>query len=299
MKDLTLLVMAAGAGTRYAGLKQIEPVGVFGESIIDYSIYDALHAGFSRVVFVIRRDIEVLFRDAVGDRFKKKMDVEYAFQELDSMPAGVSVPASRKKPWGTAHAILVAADVIDGPFAVINADDFYGRSSFQMLGEHLRSGDGFEAMVGFVLRNTLSEFGGVKRGVCKIGSDGFLESVTEFENIQKDGLAANYRDSSGIVRPLAGNELVSMNMWGFRPTLFPHLLTAWTEFLINHAQDEAAEFYIPDVITSIIDQGHEKFRVLSTDDTWFGMTYRDDRPFVVERIRSLVARGDYPERLWA
>jgi NDP-sugar pyrophosphorylase family protein len=297
--NLTLLVMAAGSGTRYGGLKQIESVGPAGETIIDYSIFDAVRAGFRRVVFVIRREIEAPFRKAIGSRLEERIEVEYVFQELDYVPAALSPVANRKKPWGTAHAVLVSADAIADPFGVINGDDFYGRTSFRVLAEHLRSGGEYDAMVGFDLRNTLSEFGGVKRGVCHLAPDGLLQSVTELENIERDGRAAKYTDTAGVVHRLTGDEIVSMNMWGFRPTLFPHLLEHWIEFLSNRAQNETAELYIPEVITALINRGETKCRVLQTTDPWFGMTYCEDRPFVVESIRSLIAQGDYPVELWS
>jgi hypothetical protein len=290
--------MAAGMGSRYGGLKQIDRVGPAGETIIDYSIFDALRAGFRKVVFVIRREIEERFREAVGAHFEGRIVVDYVFQDLDCVPPGLSPSPNRKKPWGTAHAILVAAEAIREPFAVINSDDFYGRNSFRVLGEHLRSGSTCDAMVGFVLRNTLSEFGGVKRGVCRMGTDDLLQSVTELEEIERDGLAAKYTDSAGVVHGLTGDEIVSMNMWGFRPTVLRHLYDRWIEFVGNHVQDETAELYIPDVVTALIKCGKAQCRVLHTTDPWFGVTYREDRPFVIERIRSLIARGDYPEELW-
>jgi hypothetical protein len=297
MGNLTLVVMAAGTGSRYGGLKQIDPVGPSGETIIDYSIFDAIRAGFRRVVFVIRRDIEKQFRETISYRFERKIQVEHVFQDLDFLPEGLSYSTNRKKPWGTAHAILVAAETLREPFAVINGDDFYGRDSFRILARHLGSNGTDHAMVGFVLRNTLSDFGGVKRGVCRVTTDGFLQTVTELEKIEKDGGRATYMDSTGAVQHLTGDEIVSMNMWGFRPALFPHLLNQWTEFARNRAHDEAAEFYIPDVVTALIRRGNTKCCVLRTSDAWFGVTYREDRPVVIERIRNLIARGDYPARL--
>jgi dTDP-glucose pyrophosphorylase len=298
MINPTLIVMAAGSGTRYGGLKQIDPIGPDGETIIDYSVFDAMRAGFRKVVFVIRRDIERQFREAIGYRLERMIEVEYVFQDLESLPGGLAYLTNRKKPWGTAHAILVAADAVRGPFGVINGDDFYGRDSFRILVKHLRSSDTSDAMVGFVLRNTLSEFGGVKRGVCNVTGDGFLQSVTEFEQIETDGRAAKYTDSTGTGQRLTGDEIVSMNVWGFRPTLFSHLLEQWTKFAHNQAQNEAAEFYITDVVTTLIRRGATKCRVLQTTDSWFGVTYREDRPFVIKSIQSLIARGDYPARLW-
>jgi hypothetical protein len=293
----TLLVLAAGMGSRYGGLKQIDPIGPGGETIMDYSIHDALRAGFGKIVFVIRRDIERAFRETIGARFERRLPVEYVFQELDKLPPGFAVPANRTKPWGTGHAILVAAEAIREPFAAINADDFYGANSFRALAEQLRSGGRDCAMVGFVLRNTLSEFGGVARGVCAVSDDGFLENVTELTKIEPDGAGAKFTDADGNVHPLTGNETVSMNMWGFTPDLFPLLREHFTAFLQTCAQNQTAEFYIPSVMNSVVGARLARCRVLRTTDSWFGVTYREDRPFVIAGIRRLIDRGDYPERL--
>ena len=298
MTKPTLLVLAAGMGSRYGGLKQIDPVGPDGETIIDYSIFDAMRAGFGKLVFVIRHDIEGAFREAIGARFEKRLPVEYVFQELDNLPAGFSVPPKRTKPWGTGQAILMAADVIREPFAAINADDFYGAASFRVLAEHLQSGSPDYAMVGFVLRNTLSEFGSVARGACRVGADDYLEGVTELTKIEKDGRLAKYTDAAGAVQHLSGDEPVSMNMWGFTPTLFAHLQQQLIEFLKKHGQEEKSEMYIPSVVNDLVSAGKERCKVLRSTDSWFGVTYREDRPFVVEGIRGLITRGDYPKKLW-
>jgi hypothetical protein len=295
----TLLVLAAGMGKRYGGLKQIDPVGPGGETIMDYSVFDALHAGFGRLVFVIRRDIEAQFREIIGARFEKRLPVEYVFQELGKLPPGFSVPPNREKPWGTAQAILVAADAIHEPFAAINADDFYGANSFLTLAKHLRSGSPGYAMVGFILRNTLSESGSVARGVCRVGPDGYLEKVTELTQIERDGDGAKHTDGAGIVHRLGGDEPVSMNLWGFTPSLFGHLRGQFVEFLKRHASDEKAEFLIPTVVNELVIAGRERVKVLRTPDSWFGMTHREDRPRVIESIRRVIAHGDYPEKLWA
>jgi dTDP-glucose pyrophosphorylase len=295
----TLLILAAGMGTRYGGLKQIDPVGPNGETIIDYSIHDALRAGFGKLVFVIRRDIEQPFREIVGARFEKHAAVEYVFQQLDDLPTGFSVPACRQKPWGTGQAILAAEGAIREPFAVINADDFYGAHSFQQLAERLQSDGPDYAMVGFVLRNTLSEFGSVARGVCRITGDGYLQSVTEVIGIHVDGADAKYTDTEKNVQQLAGDTIVSMNLWGFSPTLFGHLRTQFAEFLQQHGREEKSEFYIPVVVNTLVETGRERCKVLRSPDSWFGVTYREDRPRVVESIHKLIARGDYPEILWA
>ena len=298
MSKPTLLVLAAGMGSRYGGLKQIDPVGPAGETIIDYSVFDAMRAGFEKLVFVIRRDIESAFREAIGARFEKRLPVEYVFQELDKLPPGFSVPPSRKKPWGTGQAILTAAEAITGPFAAINADDFYGAHSFRVLAEHLSSGSPDYAMVGFVLRNTLSEFGSVARGVCRAGTDGYLQGVTEMTKIEKDGARAKYTDQSGATQPLSGDEIVSMNMWGFTPSIFSHLKEQMIAFLKRSGNDEKAELYIPSVVNDLVASRKERCKVLRTTDPWFGVTYREDRPFVVEGIRALIARGEYPQKLW-
>lgn len=284
-------------GSRYGGLKQIDPVGANGETIIDYSIFDARRAGFGRVVFVIRHEIEEQFRKMIGGRFENKIPVDYVFQELDELPDGFSVPPNRTKPWGTGHAILMAADMVREPFAAINADDFYGANSFHALAGHLRSGNPDFAMVGFVLRNTLSAFGSVARGVCQTSADGFLESVTEMTKIERDGDGARAVGTDGHILPLTGGEMVSMNMWGFNPALFGRLRERFIEFLKDHLSAEKSEFYIPFAVNEMIRAGTARVRVLRTPDSWFGVTYREDRPFVVEGIRKLIARGVYPERL--
>ena len=290
--------MAAGMGSRYGGIKQIDPVGPSGETIIDYSIFDALRAGFGRLVFVIRRDIEAAFREAIGSRFEHRAQVDYVFQELDALPDGFSVPPDRTKPWGTGHAVLSAAGAIDVPFAVINGDDFYGRRSFHVLAEHLRSTEADHAMVGFVLRNTLSPFGSVSRGVCRVSATGILQEVTEQSRIERQGDGARFIDTVGISHPLTGSETVSMNMWGFTPAIFGHIREQLTAFLTEHGRDQKAELLIPTVVSAIIGSGQARCVVLPTTDVWFGVTYREDRPVVIDSIRRLVAQGDYPESLW-
>jgi dTDP-glucose pyrophosphorylase len=293
-----LLVLAAGIGSRYGGLKQIDPVGPAGETIIDYSIYDALRAGFGKLVFVIRRDIEASFRQTIGARFERRAAVQYVFQDLHALPGGFHPPPNRTKPWGTGHAVLAGAGAIDGPFAAINADDFYGANSFRLLADHLRSGSPEDAMVGFVLRQTLSEFGSVARGVCRAGPGGLLESISELTHIEKNGPAAQYTDAAGAVHLLTGDEIVSMNMWGFTPAIFEHLRRHFIEFLKTRATEGKAEFFISTFINSLIASGQARLKVLPTPDGWFGITYREDRARVFESIRALIARGDYPEKLW-
>jgi hypothetical protein len=283
-------------GSRYGGLKQIEAVGPAGETIMDYSVYDALRAGFGKLVFVIRRDIEQPFRQIVGTRFEKRVPVEYVFQELNRLPAGFSVPPGRAKPWGTAHAILMAEEAVHEPFAAINADDFYGAESYRLLAGHFRSGGADYAMVGFVLRNTLSEFGGVARGVCQVDENQFLQSVTELTGIERDGAGAK-NTVEGRTARLTGDESVSMNFWGFHPALFGQLKERFAQFLKTKGGDLKAECYIPSVVNDLVAAGRARVKVLRCNASWFGVTYREDRPRVLDSIRQLIARGDYPEKL--
>jgi UTP-glucose-1-phosphate uridylyltransferase len=299
MTKPTLLVLAAGMGSRYGGLKQIDPVGPAGETIIDYSIYDALRAGFGKLVFVIRKDIEQPFKEIFGARFEKRIAVEYVFQELDKLPPGFSVPAGRTKPWGTTHAILMAADVVREPFAAINADDFYGRQAYQLLTQHLNSGATDYAMVGFILRNTLSEFGSVARGVCRVDEKDHLKSVVEMMKIEHDGAGAKNTDAAGQITKLTGDEAVSMNFWGFTPAVFTQLKAQFDAFLKKSGGELKSECYIPSTVNELVVAGQAKVKVLRTNDSWFGVTYREDRPRVVESVRQLIAHGDYPEKLWA
>ena len=296
----TLLVLAAGMGSRYGGLKQLDQVGPSGETIIDYSIYDAIRAGFGKIVFIIRKDIEAPFKETIGKRYEGKIAVEYAFQELNKLPAGFSVPPQRQKPWGTGHAVLCARDVIHEPFAVINADDFYGANGYQLLAGYLNHArDGVKAdycMCGFILRNTLSDNGTVSRGICKI-TGGHLASVTEMTRIERNGNAArNIED--GAQCDLTGDEIVSMNMWGFTPSLFEHLEKLFIEFLKVGGQKEKSEFYIPSVADTLIKDGKAEVKVMESRDSWFGITYREDKDNVVNSIRALVAKGVYPDKLF-
>jgi len=294
----TLLVLAAGMGSRFGGLKQIEPVGPSGETIIDYSIYDALRAGFGKLVFVIRKDIEQAFKETVGARFEKVAPVEYVMQELDKLPAGYSIPEGRTKPWGTTHAILMGADAIKEPFAAINADDFYGAEGYRALADHLNSGSPDFAMVGFVLRNTLSEHGSVARGVCQVDANRYLTDVVEMLKIEHDGAHAKNTAADGTVTALDGSEPVSMNMWAFQPSIFPLLQAKFHEFLQKSGSELKAECLIPNTVNELVKAGKSRVKVLHTNDSWFGVTYREDQPSVVANIRALVAAGKYPEKLW-
>ena len=297
----TLLVLAAGIGNRYGGLKQIDPIGPSGETFIDYSIFDALRAGFGKAVFVIRKSIEQPFRESIGRRFEKRLEIGYAFQELDALPPGFLPPEGRSKPWGTAHAILMGAGLVREPFAVLNGDDFYGKNSFQALGEFLRRGGAPEdyAMVGFRLRNTLSEHGSVSRGVCRFGDGDLLRDVVERTEVAREGDGASFVEKGGERGRLTGDELVSMNMWGFAPSLFDHLRSQFAEFLAQRGADLKAEFFIPSVVTRLIEAGRARVQVLKTPDTCFGVTYKEDKPLVAAKVRRLIEQGVYPERLWA
>jgi len=292
----SLIVLAAGIGRRYGGLKQMEAVGPSGEFIIDYSVYDAVRAGFDRVVFVIRHDIEAPFRETVGARIERRAAVDYVCQELSDVPAGFDVPPQRKKPWGTAHALLACAARVKEPFAVINADDFYGRESYAALAGFLdrtASEENRYAMVGFALRNTLSEHGHVARGICTTDSGGRLETVVELTRIEKTAEGAR---CEGQV--LTGDELVSMNLWGFKPSIFTHLGTRFARFLAETGNDPDAEFFIPSVVNELVHAGEAEVAVLSTGSRWFGVTYRQEKLQVEEAVRRLIAAGEYPADLW-
>ena len=300
--SLTLLVLAAGMGSRYGGLKQIDPVGPGGETLLDYSVYDAVRAGFDRVVFIVRGDMEQDFRAAVGRRIARRVAVEYCRQELEMVPGWFSIPPERRKPWGTGHAVLAARDVIGGNFAAVNADDFYGAGSYRKLAGHLQqAADGRRGdygMVGFRLRETLSDHGTVARGVCR-SRQGLLEQVVELTRIARSGDGAVHTDPQGRAQALSGDALVSMNMWGFTPGIFDHLERAFARFLRERGGEEGAEFMIPTLINDLVAADQAKVRVLRSSDSWFGVTYREDRGRVTSQIRDLVRRGAYPEPLWA
>ncbi|MFH1024283.1 MAG: nucleotidyltransferase [Planctomycetota bacterium] len=299
----TLLVMAAGIGSRYGGLKQIDPVGPGGEAILDYSVYDALRAGFGKVIFIIRRDIEADFREKFSVKFEKRLPVGYVYQEISNLPAGISAPPGRKKPWGTCHAVLTAAEEIREPFLVINADDFYGTGAFRVMGDHLRTiadGDRAEgAMVGYRLRDTLSTHGSVARGVSRVGADGCLEETVELTQIKRDGDRAVSLDDEGVATPLSGDEIVSMNFWGFTPAIFPLFRDRFGKFIATRAGDPRAECYISTEVNGLVRDKALRMRVLSGGEMWFGVTYREDKPLVAEGIRGLIARGAYPRMLWS
>lgn len=293
MKNLTLLVMAAGMGSRYGGLKQLDPVGPSNETIIDYSVYDAIKAGFSKIIFVIRKDFENQFRSRVSDKYSEKISVEYAFQDLNSLPDGYRCPDGRKKPWGTGHAILSARSLISEPFAVINGDDFYGRESFKILADYYKKNGNNFSMVAFNLVNTLSQFGGVSRGVCTVKNN-FLKNVIEVENIQR--IDQNFSSDATIL--LSGNELVSMNMWGFTPIIFEHLEINFKYFLDNKGSELKSEFLIPEVVSSLSQAEKIKVKILNSAASWFGVTYKEDKSDVIDKIKGLIDIGSYPEELF-
>ena len=303
IKNITLVVLAAGIGSRFGGLKQVSPVGPSGEAIIDYSLYDALKAGFGRIVFIIRRDIEEDFRAALGRYWEKRVETAYVFQELDSLlPAWFLKPAERLKPWGTGHAILNCREAVRGPFAVINADDFYGYGSYRKAYDYLKRPASSAKIpeycfVGFKLRNTLSEFGTVSRGVCRIDRDGYLQRIDEMLKIEKSGQAARAFDDDGRWIPLTGEEVASMNIWGFTPAIFDDLEAGFNEFLGSSGLVPKSEYLIPVAIFDFINSGRARVKCLPTSELWFGVTYPGDLPGVQENIRRLVEAGLYPRRI--
>ncbi len=305
MPELSLLVLAAGIGRRYRGLKQVEPVGPSGEAILDYAVYDALRAGFNSVVFVIRREIEDAFRRTIGGYWEKRVPVSYVYQELESgLPRGFVLPAGRQKPWGTAHAALLSREAIGNrPFALINADDFYGPSAYRDLGACLREqsqakgGIDEYCLVGYSLKNTLSEFGSVARGVCVLGEDGYLAEVVERTRIEGEGDAARFWSEPDGWNPLSGEEIVSLNFWGFTPTLFAHLERGFEEFLGRSGRSPDSEYYVPFAVNELVKSGKARVKYVPTLERWFGVTYPEDVPRARERIRELVKTGAYPENL--
>lgn len=304
MTDPTLAVMAAGIGTRYGGLKQIDPVGLNGEIILEYSIYDALKAGFRQVVFIIRQDMEAAFRARVGRATEKRMDTVYVFQDLGNVPEGFIVPADRKKPWGTGHAVLSCKDAVYTPFAVINADDYYGATAFQALADYLRQAQDRDGvyeygMVGYALGNTLSAHGHVARGVCQVTPDGFLIDVRERTHIERFPDGIQYTENGADWVRLPSDSSVSLNTWGFTPSIFEELEARFALFLQrNIASLSKAEYFLPDVVGDLVKEGKARVKVLPTKEKWYGVTYQEDRPHVQAAIREMIRQGIYPEKLW-
>lgn len=296
----TLLVLAAGMGSRYGGNKQLDTVGPSGETIIDYSIYDAIRAGFGKIVFVIRRDIE----DQVKERFVKKLkgriEVEYVFQEITNLPEGVKVSPERQKPWGTSHAILVTEKVIREPFGVINADDYYGVESFSILRDFLvnDSNPDMYCIVGYKMKNTLSDHGHVNRGVCRVGSDGYLRKIVETRQIEKTATGAQAPMEGGEMEKFTGEEVVSMNLWGFKPSCYGFLGEEFRNFINEKGMDLKSELDIPTSIDKFVKSGQISIKILMSNERWFGVTYREDKPHVVESIGSMIRKGIYPRNLY-
>jgi NDP-sugar pyrophosphorylase family protein len=283
-----LVILAAGMGSRFGGLKQVQPVGPAGELIIEYSAYDALRAGFGRLVLVIRKDIEADFRATIGRRLESQMEVSYVYQET---------AVGRTKPWGTGHAVLAAEKAVKRPFAVINADDFYGAAGYRTLAAHFAASADY-AMVGYPLKQTLSEFGTVSRGLCATDAAGRLKRITEITKIEKTAGGARYTDAAGALKDLTGDEIVSLNFWGFTPAVFPQLAKLFADFQTKHAGDPKAEFYLPTALSTLNERGEARVALLQTSDAWFGITYREDLTAAQAAIAALIKAGKYPAPLW-
>lgn len=297
----TLVVLAAGMGSRYGGLKQVDPVGPSGEAILDYSVFDAVRAGFGKVVFIIRHDFEAEFKEKVGKKYEGLIPVDYCYQDINDLPAPYKVPEGRTKPWGTGHATRAARGVVKEPFAVINADDFYGRDAFEQLAKFLSNATdgatlGF-AMVGYKLELTLSENGSVARGICDVAADGTLRGVTEMTKLVRAGDVAENREDPAAPVQVPLDARVSMNLWGFTPGLFTELEARFPKWLAENGAKEKSEWYIPFVVDELIKEGKATCKVLPTESSWFGVTYREDKPFVMAEIKKLVDAGEYPVNL--
>lgn len=297
----TLVVLAAGIGSRYGGLKQMDPVGPSGEFILDYSVYDAIKAGFNKIVFVISSTIEADFKETLGKRISEHIEVDYVIQRLEDLPKEFKVPAKRVKPWGTGHAVFACRDAINEPFAVINGDDFYGQESYKLLANSLEASRDDEtvfAMVGYKLHNTVSEYGSVARGVCDVDGNNKLTTVVERTKIITIDGNIRYQDENENWHDLSGNELVSMNLWGFKPSLFATLETEFLEFLQESGNELKSEFFVPSVVNTLINANKVTVDMLATSSPWFGVTYAEDKPVVVEKIRKLIEDEVYPINLW-
>ena len=305
MKKPVLVIMAAGMGSRYGGLKQIDPVDEQGHIIMDFSIFDAKRAGFEKVVFIIKKENEEDFREVIGKRMAKHMEVAYVFQDIHNLPEGFSVPEGRVKPWGTAHAVLSAIDEIDGPFAVINADDYYGRHAFQTIYDYLSTHEDDDkyryTMVGYELQNTVTDNGHVARGICQVSADGKLEGIQERTRIEKrEGKIAFTEDDGETWTYVPGETLVSMNMWGFTRSILEEIQKGFPAFLEKGLAENPmkCEYFLPTVVDNLEKAGRAEISVLSSKDKWFGVTYKEDKPVVVEAIRKMKEDGLYPEKLW-
>lgn len=299
-----LVIMAAGIGSRYGGIKQIDPVGPNGEMIIDYSIYDALKAGFKKIVFVIKKDIEDIFKEKVGHRIEQTVDTSYVFQSMEDVPQGFKVPFDRSKPWGTGHAVLSCRSVVDAPFAVINADDFYGYSSFKVLYDYLKdakdqNGIFQYCMAGYKLENTLTEHGYVARGICMVDNEGYLQEIRERIKIKRFFDGTKYTEDGERWFVIPEGSTVSMNIWGFTPSLFQELEARFPQFLQSNNENIInAEYFLPSVVDSLIGEGKARVKVLPSYERWYGVTYQDDKPAVKLAISNFIRQGAYPEKLW-
>lgn len=298
MKKAVLLVLAAGMGSRYGGLKQLEPVGAEGQLIIDYSLYDAKRAGFEEVIFVIREEMQEAFDETIAKRVGSKLKLSYGYQRLEDLPQGYSIPQGRSKPWGTAHAALAARELISSPFAIINADDFYGAEAFVKVYDHLQQSSD-HALVGYALENTVTDHGTVSRGVCEISPEGYLQSVVERTHIASGTVCPKFSlDKGETWTDIAGDTIVSMNLWGFQESYLAEAQEQFTAFLEGSGDPLTKEFYLPSVADTLISQGRGKVKVLSSKDLWYGITYPQDRPSVVSAIQSMTTTGKYPKHLW-
>lgn len=297
----TLLVLAAGMGSRYGSLKQLDGIGPNGETIMDYSTYDALRAGFGKVVFVIRHSFEDEFRAQIVSKYENHIPVKVVFQEIDKVPAGIPYDTGRTKPWGTNHAVQMAKNCIDGPFAVINSDDFYGRESYTLLADFLQRAEGHTGkycMIGYHVENTLSESGSVNRGICSVNEQHLLTNIVERTNIECNGGVIQAPADDGRIETISQNTLVSMNMWGFTPDYFDHSERMFTDFLQKHGLEPKSEIYIPTVVNQLIVEHKAQCEVIDSPARWFGVTYAEDRPQVVLEINKLIREGIYPQQLW-
>lgn len=297
----TLLVLAAGMGSRYGGNKQLDEVGPSGETIIDYSIYDAIRAGFGKIVFVIRHDIEEQVKERFIEKLAGKIEIDYVFQEITNLPEGVKVSPDRQKPWGTSHAILVTEEKIHEPFGVINADDFYGAESFRILHDFLVNDKDVNnyCIVGYKLGNTLSDHGHVNRGVCQVGEDGLLRNIVETRQITKTKNGATAPGPDGQLLHFTGNEVASMNLWGFKPSCYNYLREEFTNFINTYGMDPKSELDIPTSVDKFVKSGEITIKILMSNERWFGVTYREDKPFVVDSIRTMIRKGIYPARIYS
>ena len=305
MKKPVLVIMAAGMGSRYGGLKQIDPVDNEGHIIMDFSIYDAKRAGFEKVVFIIKKAIEKEFKAGIGDRISQYMDVEYVYQELDTLPEGFEVPEGRVKPFGTGHAILSCKDVVDGPFAVINADDYYGVHAFQDIYNYLTENEDDEkyhyAMVGYILSNTLTENGYVSRGICEMDKDAFLTGITERTHIEQRDMGVQFTEDDGQTwEDIAADSIVSMNMFGFTASMLKELECRFPEFLKKGLEENPmkCEYFLPSVVSDLIEEDKADVKVLRSEDRWYGITYKEDKEAVVSAVQKLKDTGVYPQHLW-